>query len=321
MRLVHADFHTHTTFSDSSRSPKELIEAMIGAGIEYGAITDHDTMGVFEEEVLETVAEELKLSFTTQDRRIFTIGPLTLLSGIELSTRYSNQNQHLVGLGLSPEIMRETYFGGLKEARNKRIEAIIQEIDEKRKTEQGVWAALGDRSLSIQEFYAFMGQSMPTRLHVGAYLWHYYGFGGNARGAMDIAVNRSLQAYDFSYETPLRTEDAIDLIHKYRGISIVPHLHRQSFSPIKKRGPAELSRVISSLQEQGLDGIEINPDDELQPAYVALAVELDLITSTGTDDHGANGPTYYGTRNQVYERVEIPEVNIQALLGRLQLNH
>ncbi|MBI5072431.1 hypothetical protein HZA99_01290, partial [Candidatus Woesearchaeota archaeon] len=100
METVFADFHTHTTASDSSRPLTELLRGFLEAGIEYASITDHDTFAVYEEGILEAAAAELGVSFATRDRRVFQIGSLILLCGVELSTKYLMQNQHLVGLGM-----------------------------------------------------------------------------------------------------------------------------------------------------------------------------------------------------------------------------
>jgi predicted metal-dependent phosphoesterase TrpH len=326
METVFADFHTHTTASDSSRTLKELLSCFIEARIQYASITDHDTLAVYQSRVLEEVAAELGLHIETANRQLFQITAengqtVTLLSGAEFSTKYTGKNQHLVGLGMRAiDDPRDVeYLDQLRSDRKKRIEDMILEIDRKREHKQGVYAALGERPLSVAEFYEDIGQeAMPTRLHLGAYLWKYYRFGSSARGAMNTGVNENLDSYRFS-ERAMATEDAIALIHKYGGIAIVPHLHRQSFSDMVQRGPAELTRAIESLQEVGLDGIEINPAHEQNPMYVALAKELNLICSIGTDDHGENGPTFYRTHAQHSSRVTLERRNITRIRERLEL--
>ena len=326
METVLADFHTHTTSSDSSRSLKELISCFLEARMHYASITDHDTLAIYQPGVLEEAAASLGIQLETKDRRVFQITSeghtVTLFSGVELSTKYIGNNQHLVGLGMrtidDPEDI--AYLDQLRMDRKKRIEEMIKEIDAKREQQEGVYAALGERPLSILDFYDDIGQdAMPTRLHLGAYLWRHYRFGSSARGAMQTAVNSNLESYRFS-ESAMTTEDAIQFVHKYGGIAIVPHLHRQSFEDIVQRGPAELSRAISYLKEvTELDGIEINPSHQQNPLYVALAEELDLICSIGTDDHGENGPTFYRTVAQHPDRVTLERRNITRIRERLGL--
>ncbi|MBI5072389.1 hypothetical protein HZA99_01075 [Candidatus Woesearchaeota archaeon] len=233
-----------------------------------------------------------------------------------MSTKYLMQNQHLVGLGMKhiDDEKDIAYLNTLRENRKIRIEQMIDEINEKREKKEGVYAALRERHVSKDEFYAEIGEeAMPTRLHLGAYLWHHYGFGESPRGAMNIAVNRNLASYQFS-EIAMTTEAGIEFVHKYGGLAVIPHLHRQSFSDLQKRGPAELSSAIRTLRDSAsLDGIEVNPADALDPMYHALAQELDLLKSIGTDDHGENGPTYYGTSAQLPKRVTLEKESIRKL--------
>lgn len=322
METVFADFHTHTRASDSSRTLTELLSSFLNANIQYASITDHDTLAVYEEGVLEQAASALAVSFATRERRVFQIGSLIVLSGVELSTKYNSQNQHLVGLGMrsiddSADI---AYLEQLRTNRKIRIEEMIGEINEKREGREGVYAALGDRPLSVSEFYDEIGQdAMPTRLHLGAYLWKHYSFGASPRGAMNTAVNRNLESYQFS-EIAMTTESAIALVHKYEGVAIIPHLHRQSFSDLRRRGPAELSGAIQTLAKTAdLDGIEVNPTDELDPMYHRLAEELQLLKSIGTDDHGENGPTYYATPAERSSRVTLEKRSIRMFEERMRI--
>ncbi len=320
MEIVRADFHTHTTFSDSSISPKKLIQALLDADVQYAAITDHDSMKVFEEGTLEGIAEELRLEFSEREKRLFHLGSLILVSGIELSTCHDNQNQHLVGLGMRPITERDDcdYLKKYAEERNDRIRRMFEEIEEKRKAKEGLYLALGNRPLSLDEFISEIGSAVPTRLHIGKYLWEHYRFGGNPRQAMNLAVNRSLSSYNFNKET-MSTVEGIQLIHKYGGVAIVPHLRRQSFSGIVERGPLKLGGVLRTLKQEGVDGIELNPSDELNPMYIRIARELDLLQSIGTDDHGTNGPTYYGS-SQDRTQIEISSFSVRAMCKKLQLN-
>ena len=327
METVSADFHTHTTCSDSSRSLKELIACFLEARVQYASITDHDTLAIYQPGVLEEVAAALGAHIETRDRRVFQITAeeghtITLFSGVEFSTKYIGKNQHLVGLGMRAidDPIDIAYLDQLRQDRKRRIEQMIKEIDEKRERHEGVYDALGERSLSVEEFYDDIGQdAMPTRLHLGAYLWKHYRYGSSARGAMQRAVNENLDSYKFS-ESAMTTEVAINFIHRYGGIAIVPHLHRQSFEDIVQRGPAELSRAISYLKEvTELDGIEINPAHKQNPMYVDLARELDLISSIGTDDHGENGPTFYRSAAQHPDRVTLERRNVDRMRERLGL--
>jgi len=83
--LLSIDLHTHTTASDGSLKPAELLERAASKGITTLAITDHDTLnGYFEaRQALNEVGASNKLQ---------------LISGVELSTHWAGNAVHLVGL-------------------------------------------------------------------------------------------------------------------------------------------------------------------------------------------------------------------------------
>jgi 3',5'-nucleoside bisphosphate phosphatase len=76
------DLHSHSTHSDGSLSPTELIQRAQQAGVDVLAITDHDTVSGITE-----LNDEIP-------------SPLTLLSGVELSTRWASIGVHIVGLNI-----------------------------------------------------------------------------------------------------------------------------------------------------------------------------------------------------------------------------
>ena len=83
--MLNPDLHTHTSFSDGTLSPTELVQRAIDKGVTHLAITDHDTINAYREfSVLSTPA-------------------LTVVPGIELSTRWMKTGIHVVGLNIDVE--------------------------------------------------------------------------------------------------------------------------------------------------------------------------------------------------------------------------
>ena len=85
----------------------------------------------------------------------------------------------------------------------------------------------------------------------------------------------------------ITAEEAIDLIHKAGGIAFVAHLH------LIRLSDEELRAFLTRLKAAGLDGIEgyyTEYTPEMQEKFQALARELDLQISGGTDFHAAMKP-------------------------------
>ncbi|NGX31547.1 MAG: 5'-3' exoribonuclease [Chlamydiae bacterium] len=103
--MFRADLHTHTTFSDGTCDPKELILLAKEKGLDGLAITDHDNVDAFFE--VKTFAKD----------------KLPLLCGIELSCEHVSKSVHVLGYGFDPDIMRDfcVHFLELRMQRNEKI--------------------------------------------------------------------------------------------------------------------------------------------------------------------------------------------------------
>lgn len=82
-----ADLHCHTTCSDGTDNPKELLDFAKQAGLSGLSITDHDTLDAYTPKVFEH-AQNLGLRLGT---------------GIELSSRHLDQSVHILGFGFDPK--------------------------------------------------------------------------------------------------------------------------------------------------------------------------------------------------------------------------
>src|SRR5690625_2707355 len=79
------DLHSHSSVSDGTDTPAEVIDQAVAAGLDVLALTDHDTVGGLEE-----AAEHLPPG-------------LTLVPGMELSCAYAGSSVHLVSYLFDPE--------------------------------------------------------------------------------------------------------------------------------------------------------------------------------------------------------------------------
>ncbi len=94
--MVLCDFHTHSTASDGSFSPSEVVKKSFDKGVKYLALTDHDTLTGIDE--ARNMAESLGMIF---------------IPGIELSTSHNKETVHLLGF-----FKGDDYKTGIDEARN-----------------------------------------------------------------------------------------------------------------------------------------------------------------------------------------------------------
>ncbi|NOX70681.1 MAG: PHP domain-containing protein [Gammaproteobacteria bacterium] len=97
------DLHTHTNLSDGSLSPAELVERALEKGITHLAITDHDTAKAY---------------------RFLPTTDLTIIPGIELSTRWMKIGIHVVGLNL--DLSHPAIQAGIESQQQARLERAEQ---------------------------------------------------------------------------------------------------------------------------------------------------------------------------------------------------
>lgn len=107
------ELHCHTTFSDGTLTPTQLVESAVKAGVRALAITDHDTFNGCEEAL--RAAEDYNLE---------------IVPGLELSTVHNGTSLHILGFYPNPEQLREPLserLGGRKR-RAKRMLAKLAEL-------------------------------------------------------------------------------------------------------------------------------------------------------------------------------------------------
>ncbi|MFP4385453.1 MAG: PHP domain-containing protein [Spirochaetia bacterium] len=250
------DLHTHSSISDGSMTPAELIGYAKEKGLSALALTDHDTVGGLEQ--AEKTASDLSFSF---------------IPGIEIEITYAPGVFHVLGLGLKywrdviPERLEQ-----LKKYRYTRNQRIIEKM-----RKSGI-------NIDYSDVEAVSGGDIVARPHFARVLVER----GIARSIKD-AFERFLGTGQPFYE-PIKTlslSEAIELIHDGGGKSILAH--PQSLYLSKKN-------FLSSLTEwkkMGLDGIEAyhsNLNIRKSMWYEKTALEYSLIVSAGSDFHGKHRP-------------------------------
>ena len=251
------DLHTHSTVSDGTLSPSELVRFAHRCGITALSLTDHDTAaGNFE--AAET-ARQIGMEF---------------IPGIEISCDYRDSNIHILGYWIDPanKNLRDI-SSRLIEFRNARNLKIISRLHD-----------LGiPLDYSVVEGIA--GNEVVGRPHLAQAL-----IDSGATDSIDSAFEEYLKRGAKAYiaKRRLTPPEGIELIRHAGGIPVLAHPCHYTFADTD-----ELKPVLTELKAIGLRGIEAyySKHTHLQTAcYLKLAEEFDLAVSGGTDFHGSIKP-------------------------------
>lgn len=278
---MRVDFHTHTTASDGTLHPLELLERARQGGIELLAITDHDT-----------VAGSIEAANHPAKGR----GP-RLVSGVELSCRWSGTTVHVVGLGIDgahPAMLQA--LRRLDRARQERGVIIGERL-----------AALGFPG-ALEGALAAAGDSQLGRPHFAAWLVAQ-GHVADENEAFDRYLGQGKRG-DVKALWPELAE-VTRWIGAAGGVAVLAHPLKYRFTRMKLR------RLAIDFRAAGGGAIEIvsgrqTPDQVGQ--LDRLARELELEVSVGSDFHrdstygpqlGVELPLLAGLRG-VWERWQGP---------------
>lgn len=278
------DLHTHSTASDGTFSPSELIHLAKREGLKALALTDHDTTKGLPE-AYEAAREE----------------GIPFLCGVEISVKFNGTGHfHLLGYFLSPELppLEET-LKALQEARKRRNELMIEKL-----------RALGvEITLTELEEIAKgeIGRPHFARLLVEK------GYVRTPDEAFEKYLRKGAPAY--VPKALLEPKEAIERILQAKGIPVLAH-------PITlKLTPTELSNYLRELKELGLRGVEAYYSEHNRDFTNFLLNEtqrLGLLLTGGSDFHGANKPDIRLGRG--FGNLRVPDecfVNLKQALERL----
>ncbi len=249
------DFHTHSTCSDGTLTPAELVRHAKSQGISILALTDHDSVDGIAEARRE--AEKIGLEF---------------ISGIEFSAA-ENTETHIIGLFIDPEnpLLLAT-IEKLKGSRQRRMEEICRKL-----------RALGF-DITHQEALALAGGDFVGRAHI-AKLMVNKGYCKTVRECFDKYIALGKPAY--AEKNELSAVEAVRAIKSAGGLAFLAHLNQTGYDI------NQLEELLKTLIAAGLDGIEgYYPQytSEQISQYRKLAEKLSLCFSGGSDFHGSMKP-------------------------------
>ncbi len=250
------DLHLHTTHSDGSLSPADVLALAGKAGVTALAITDHDIV----DGVPEAIEAGARLG-------------IEVIPGVEISSRYGDGELHILGYFLDwkdAELNRR--LANLRHSRHDRNPRIIEKLNE-----------LG-LAVTYEEVRALAGTESVGRPHIARVLMNK-GYVASVKEAFDRYLAEGAAAY--VPRTLPAPAEAIAWIRAAHGVAVLAH-------PTWIKESAEgLYRLCDMLKGEGLGGIEVyySTHTAQQTAeYLNIARRLDLLVTGGSDFHGVTKP-------------------------------
>ncbi|MFE3742520.1 PHP domain-containing protein [Streptomyces sp. NPDC059096] len=249
------DLHTHSTASDGTDTPAELVRNAAAAGLDVVALTDHDSTRGHAEAIA---------ALPGLDR------PLTLVTGAELSCRLDGVGLHLLAYLFDPDepaFLREREL--VRDDRVPRARTMVARLQEMGVpiTWEQVARIAGDASLGRPHIATALVELGVVETVSDAFTPQWLANGGRA-----YAEKHELDPFA-----------AIRLVKAAGGVTVFAH------PQAVKRGEVLPESAVARLAAAGLDGIEVDHMDHDGPTRArlrGLAAELGLLTTGSSDYHG-----------------------------------
>jgi 3',5'-nucleoside bisphosphate phosphatase len=250
------DLHSHSTASDGTLTPTQVVQLAKESGLSALALTDHDTVDGIAE--AQSAAANVGIDF---------------LPGIEISAEFPHPGTlHILGYGIDPNLpslknLTEQLLAG-RDSRNPRIVEKLQEMSV---------------AVTMEEWEAEAKGNVLGRPQLAAILLRK-GYVSSIKQAFEKYLGQGAPAY-FDKER-LTPRQAFERIREAHGLPVLAH-------PVQLRleNDAQLERVIKDLLDMGLAGIEVihsDHDAAMVEKLSRLADKYNLLKTGGSDFHGSN---------------------------------
>lgn len=272
-----ADLHLHTRWSDGTLDLLGVVARAKAADLSAIAITDHDTIG-----------PDLRRPFQE-------VGGLLVITGVEIKAEILGERGEILGYFVDPEHPALlALFSWMAQARERRMQAMVARCQE----------VLGLK-VSYEEVRA-RAQGSVGRPHLAALLVER-----GAVGTLEEAFEKYLGDEGLCY-VPLSRPTSAQVIEAIRAAGGVAALAHPGF-----HGFSDWKSVLIALRDQGLRAVELyypyeTSQEPLNPGLAelpALARELGLIATGGSDDHGP------GSVKESLGLVKVPYSVVEELLS------
>jgi 3',5'-nucleoside bisphosphate phosphatase len=255
MKII--DLHVHSSASDGSYAPAEVVRYAKEGGLTALALTDHDTVDGLPEAV--AAGERYGVE---------------VIPGVEISAQYPGGTMHILGLFVDYHNgLLDERLAVLKQARLDRNPQIIAKLN-----------ALGI-PITMERVDKISGGGQVGRPHIARALMEM-GYIKNLQEAFDKYLGWHKPAYVSKFRFP--PAQALAMIREAQGIPVLAHPFTLGLG-----SAYALKNLIIELQGLGLAGLEVYYSEhtpEQEALYLKLARELDLLITGGSDYHGLNKP-------------------------------
>ncbi|MEU5256868.1 PHP domain-containing protein [Streptomyces longwoodensis] len=266
------DLHCHSTASDGTDSPAELVRNASAAGLDVVALTDHDTTRGHAEAIAALPAG------------------LTLVTGAELSCRLDGVSMHLLAYLFDPE--ESALLAERELVRDDRVPRA-----------RGMVAKLNELGVPVtwEQVARIAGDGSVGRPHAASALVEL----GVVPTVSDAFTEEWLADGGRAYVAKHETDpfEAVRLVKGAGGVAVFAH------PGASKRGRTVPESAIAELAAAGLDGIEVDHldhDADTRARLRGLAADLGLLVTGSSDYHGSRKTVALGeytTDPEVYGEI------------------
>ena len=265
------DLHVHSNASDGVFSPSRIVKMAVEQGVEYLALTDHDTVAGIEEASVEAAKYK----------------NLTFIPGVEISTDIEAGDVHILGYFVD---WKDTEFLSklqiMRESRVDRGQAMVEKL-----------ADLG-MPLDWHRVQEIAGDAVIGRPHIAQAMLEKRYIASFAE-AFEKYLGRDKPAY--TERIKLTPAQAVDLIMNSGGVPVIAHPFTLP----------EFEKLIQSLVPKGLAGIETYYSSygniEIEQLKT-IAGKLGLLMTGGTDYHGLDPLTETSIGGQYVPNVAVQDL-------------
>lgn len=241
------DLHVHTTASDGSMSPGQVVELAASLCLKTIAISDHDTV----KGISEALAYGVQLG-------------IEIIPAIELSSKYNSRDVHILGYFIAYRSEKlKSYLRILREARVERAQNIVKCL-----RGQGL-------DITFEDVLEIAGTASVGRPHIARALLAK-NYVSNIGKAFGMYLKRGAPCFIEKFVYP--TEKAISIVHEAGGLAVFAHpgLAKQD----------ECIPEFVKMGLDGIEAYHAEHAPEQIEHYLKLAKKYGLIVTGGSDDHG-----------------------------------
>ena len=271
------DLHSHSTFSDGTTTPEELIILAEQGGLSALALTDHDTT----DGLPRFIAAGANSSVQT-------------VPGIELSAEFGETTLHILGYLFDPENADlQTTLKWVREGRSERNVQILEKLNR-----------LG-YNLTHDDIRKHSGDDLIGRPHFAAALIEKGHFNRKDKIFQQLLGKGKAAYVDRRRLTP---EACVELIRTAGGVAVIAHPGQMKLTS------RDLRRLVKKLKGHGLGGIEVwHPTHKPHQAsaFLRICEDFDLVATGGSDFHGALTPDL--TLGRGFGDLEVPDDVLEKL--------